>query len=239
MGLGVTACSSSPASTDDAGAGDADVDAPADATADAGNMCSAALSSVLKPVDKVSTGVVSVVSDTNGVKTVYLDASAGSFALQDQYPRTYVNLETATRVDVTDVQAPTSTGWDLAFKRPVIFTNDGDGGPGQGGLLTVAKAFDQVTAADATGTFATESFVDADCNPKTDATGEILTTMSDWYDYDQQTNTVTPKPGTTFIVRGATGKLYKVAILSFYGRPDGGTGGSQLAGEYLIEVAGL
>jgi hypothetical protein len=94
-----------------------------------------------------------------------------------------------------------------------------------------------VTAADATGKFATESFVDANCNPKTDQVGDILTTMSNWYNYDQQTNVLTPMPNMTFVIRGGTGKLYKMAILSYYGEPDGGM---QVNGAYfLLQVEAL
>jgi hypothetical protein len=200
-------------------------------------MCSAALAMFTKPIDKVSTGAVSVISMSAGVSTVYVDASAGGFGNSDTYPRVYVDLANLTRVDITDKQALTSTAWDLAIKRPVLFTNDGDGGPGMGGTLVVSKPFDQVTAADATGKFATESFVDANCNPKTDAAGDILTTMSNWYNYDQQTNILTPVPNTTYVIRGGTGKLYKMAILSYYGEPDGGM--QTLGGYYLLQVGAL
>jgi hypothetical protein len=213
-----------------AGGGDAGPDAPV-------NMCSAAIAMVTMPVDKVSTGVVSVIGMSAGVTTLYVDASAGGFAGSNSFPRVYVDLATGTRVDITDKQALTSTAWDLAIKRPVLYTNDGDGGPGMGGTLILTKPFDQVTAADAKGTFATEHFVDAQCNPKMDPAGDILTTMSNWYNYDQQTNVLTPMPGTTYILRGGAGKLYKMAILSYYGEPDGGMG--TLGAYYILQVGAL
>ena len=107
-----------------------------------------------------------------------------------------------------------------------------------GQSLFVSKAFDQVTMADAMGkTFALEHFVDQDCNAQMDATGAILTTFDGWYNYNQQTMFVSPKPNTAFIVRGATGKLYKVAILNYYSLPDGGTG--MAGGFYTLKVAAL
>lgn len=217
-----------------------DSSTPDDAQTDAGidapvNACSAVITSLLKPLDQVSTGAVSIVSQAGSTKTLYIDATAGGFGMQDSYPRVYVNLDTGTRVDITDKQAATSTAWDLAFKRPVIFTNDGDGGVGQGGSVIVAKAFDQVTSADAVG-FSLESFVDKDCNPKTDPTGDILTTMSTWYDYNQQTMQLTPK-ATTYVIRGGTGKLFKLAFLSYYATADGGMGNA--GANYLVKVAGL
>lgn len=192
---------------------------------------------LLKPVASVSTGVVSVVSNAGGVATLYVDASAGGFGNSDTSPRVYINLGSLMRVDITDKDAPTSKAWDLAIKRPVLFTNDGDGGVGKGGTLVVAKAFDQVTSADAMGTFATEAFVDANCNPKMDAAGDVQTTFTNWYNYNQATNALAPKPNTTYVVRGATGTLYKVGIKSYYGLPNGSTG--TVGAYYLLEVGAL
>ncbi len=204
------------------------------------SMCTAAVEQLLEPVDMVSSGVVNTLSDTGGVKTLYVDATAGGIMPAKPHPRLYVNLGTATRVQVSDVGARTSTGWDLALKRVVLFTNDGDGGPGMGGSLSVNKPFEQVTAADAMGqSFTTESFVDADCNPMMDPIGEVLTSMSNWYDYDQQTNLVTPAPNTTWIIRGGTGKLYKLAIDSYYSLPDGTMGMEPASGHYKLRVAAL
>lgn len=216
--------------------------APDQAAADggdaAGPMCTAAIEAALKPISTVSTGAVMVLSDVGGVKTLYVDASAGGINAQDMNPRIYLSLDGATKVAVTDAMARTSTMWDLALKRPILFTNSGDAGPGTGGTLFVGKAFDQVTAADAAGKmFAVEHFVDAACVQQTDATGALLTTFDGWYDYDQQTNAVTPKPNTTLIVRGATGKLFKLAVLNYYSTPDGGTG--MAGGIYTLKVAAL
>jgi hypothetical protein len=61
--------------------------------------------------------------------------------------------------------------------------------------------------------------------------------MSNWYNYDQQTNVLTPMPNMTFVVRGGTGKLYKMAILSYYGEPDGGMQAN--GAYYLLQVEAL
>lgn len=201
------------------------------------NMCTSAIAQFSKPVDMVSTGTVSIISDMNGVKTLYIDASAGGIPNMDSNPRIYVNLETGTRVDVTDLSARKSTAWDLALKRVYLFTNSADGGPGAGGSIFLGKPFDQVTKADIPMTLATEHFVDMDCNPLMDATGGLLTTFDGWYDYDQMTHIPTPKPNTTFIVRGGTGKMYKLAILSYAAAPDGGQG--MATGFFSLKVAAL
>lgn len=234
--LFVAGCSS-PSTGSDAGM-DAGTEAssPMDAAEGGGGACSAVVKQLLTPVDMVSTRDVLILADSGGVKTVYVDGSAGGFMPTEA--RVYVKLATATRVDITDTQAATSMDWDLAFKRYVIFQNSGDAGPGMGGTLAVSKAFDQVTMADATGkTLLAEQFTDKDCNPITDMLGGVNTTMSTWYDYDMQTMAVTPKANVTYVIRSASGVLYKLAIQSYYATPDGGT--SMSGAHYLLKVAAL
>ena len=202
-----------------------------------GSACTAAREQTLKPVATVSTGEVKTLSDAGGVKTIFVDASAGGAQAAATNPRVYLSLETATRVDVSDVDAATSTAWDLAVKRPVLFANSGDGGSGQGGAVLVAKPFDAVTAADgAAATFTPESFFDADCKAKVDQTGAVKTSFDGWYDYDQATNHLTPKT-STWIVKGGTGKLFKVQITSYYANPDGTEG--MAGGRYTLKIGAL
>lgn len=233
----ITACSSSSttgvAAASDAGDTDAEI---ADAGGGAGTMCTSARNQLLTPVAKVSKGVVSVASTSGATKVLYVDASAGGLNGGATNPRVYVNLETASRVDLTDTAAFTSADWDLALKRTTIYSNSGDAGVGMGGAVQIAKAFAQVTKADASGVKA-ESFFDDQCTAKTDPIGGPLSPFSDWYDYDQATNIPTPKPDVTYVVRGGTGKLFKVAITSYTGLPDGGMGST--TGFFLLEVAAL
>lgn len=203
-----------------------------------GNSCTAAKEQLLKPIASVSTGDVTVLADASGIKTVYVDGSAGGTQASSTNPRLYLNLETANKVSVTDKTAETSTGWDLSIKRPILFTNSGDGGSGQGGAVFLAGIdFDGVTAADATGkTFAKERFFDADCNPQVDQTGAAKTSFDGWYDYNQSNNQLTPKTGT-WLVKGGTGKLFKLEIRSYYATPDGGVG--QAGGRYTLRIGAL
>lgn len=218
----------------DGGDGDA-AQGPADAAA---ASCTAAAEQLLKPIDKIATAEVKVISDVNGVKTLYVDGSGGGPNNASKNPRVYVDLTAGARVDVTDKSAGASMAWDLSFKRTVIFTNSGDGGPGKGGGAVVRKAFDAVTVGDADAAkTVTEAFFDEECNPQLDPIGAPATTFSDWYDYDEATNIPTPKPANTFIVKGGTGKRFKVAITSFAGAADGGTGAS--TGFFLLKVAPL
>ncbi|CAN5450678.1 hypothetical protein BH09MYX1_BH09MYX1_11090 [soil metagenome] len=215
-----------------------DVATPKDAGVDAPASCTAAKETLLKPIDSISTGEVTILGDTGGVRTLFVDATAGGSQGAATNPRIYVDLATGQRVDVTDKTAHTSTAWDLAIKRPVFFTNGGDGGPGTGGAAFLdGKDFATVVAADATGkTFSPESFFESDCTPKLDATGAVKTSFDGWYDYDQQKNALSPHPGT-FLVKGPTGKLYRLRIKGYYATADGGVGPS--GGRYLLDVAPL
>lgn len=206
------------------------------ASADAGPSCSAALNALLKPVASVSSGVVTNLGTVDGVTTLHIDATAGGSQAAAQNPRIYINLATKAAVAVTDETAPAATTWDLALKRPILFTNSGEAGAGLGGARFVTKDFAAVTAADA-APLAREDFVTETCEARVDATGAVLTTFDGWYDYNPATNGLTPKAGT-WIVGGADGtSRYKLKIRSYYANVDGtdGTAG----GRYLLDVAPL
>ncbi|MEA2753550.1 MAG: hypothetical protein QOI41_7693 [Myxococcales bacterium] len=241
------ACSSTTNTTGTADAGTSSGELPLDGSSggeaaasdggSGGTSCTSARDQLLVPINKVSTGTVSVVSDNAGTKTLYVDASAGGLNNAIKNPRIYVDLAAGTRVDVTDTNAPMSTAWDLALKRDRIFTNSGDAGIGTGGAAQIAKTFSSVAAAEANAEpLFTEKFFDADCNPQLDMTSAVATTFSDWYDYDQVTHIPTPKD-VTYVVRGGTGTKYKVAIKAYDGSPDGGKGAA--TGFYILEVSAL
>ena len=203
-----------------------------------GASCTAARAQQLGPVDAVSSGAVRVLSDDGVVMTLLIDARAGGTPQASKNPFIYVNLETGTRVDVTDVDAAESIEWDLAIKRPVLFTNGGDGGPGTGGAVFLPGAeFEAVTRADAErATYATESFFDAECAAQVDARGDLRTSFSGWYDYEMATHKVTPKAGA-WLVRGAAGALFKVRIVTFAADAEGREGGA--TGRYVLQTVTL
>lgn len=231
------ACSSSTSSGTPAPGADVPETSTEDATT-GGTQCTKARDDLLLPIDKTSTGEVSVVSDSNGTKTLYVDASAGGVggaALKN--PRIYIDLAAGTKVSVTDKSAPASAAWDLAMKRDVIFTNSGDSGIGQGGAIQLDKAFASVSNADANAAaLEKERFFDGECNPQLDPTGAPSTTFSDWYAYDATTHIPAPKE-VTYVVRGGSGKKYKVGVVSYSGAPDGGT--SSKTGAYVLKVTAL
>ncbi len=246
LGCSSSSGGTSPASdsgTADLGA-DVAVDTGSDAATDVpidtgGSVCTSARDTALGPIDKVSSGAVTTLSDTGGVKTLFIDASAGGVDAAKNNPWVYVDLATGTRVDLTDKASYTAANWDLALKRPILHTNSGDGGPGGGGAaMLTSKAFDTITVADASSaTFKTESWFDSDCVLQVDAIGSVKTSFDGWYAYDSATTKVTPKAGSVWLVRGSKGDFYKVELQSYYSNADGtdGTAG----GRYKLRYAAL
>lgn len=234
------ACSSSNGGASSSSGG---TDAGGDVDVPVGTQCSAARAAALPPINKVSTGTVSVLGESGGAKKIYVDASAGGFQAASKNPRLYLNLERAERVDVNDAAALESTDWDLALKRVTIYTNSGDGGPGVGGAVAVLKDFASVTAADA-AKLGPEKFFDENCELQKEQLGGPFTTFSSpppfgWYDYDDATMIPSPRPGVTYVVKGGSGKLYKLAVRAYDALPDGGSRNNMSTGFFVLEVAPL
>ena len=201
------------------------------------NGCSAARAQLLGAVATVSAGRVELVSERDGVKTLYVDATAGGQNGVTTHPWTFIALGDGTKAAVDDVTSLESTGWDLAFKRALIYSNGGEGGPGDGAAAFLDKDFAQVTSADLIGVdFISEKFFDDDCNPFIDITGAAATSFSTWYDYDSASHVLSPVPGT-WLVRGATGSYFKLRFESYYATPSGGMGST--AGAYLLQIGAL
>jgi len=230
----VAACSSSPLDTNSAGSAGSVGSSGGSTFVD---NCSAARAQQLGAIDSVSTGAVQLLSNTAGVKTLYVDATAGGQNGATTHPWIFIALGDATKASVTDVTSVQSLGWDLAIKRALIYTNGGEGGPGQGASAFVDKDFASVTSADATSAeFYSEKFFDADCNPVVDLTGAASTSFSTWYAYDEASHVLSPVSGT-WLVKGATGKLFKLRFKSYYATPSGGMGSA--GGAYLLEIGAL
>ncbi len=202
--------------------------------------CTTARNTALGPVDEVSTGAVTILSDVGGIKEVFVDASAGGFQMASTNPAVYIDLDAAMRVDITDPAAFDDSAWDIALKRVSIRNNSEHAGAGDGAAAFLAGAvFADVDLADATGAMLEEeAWFDDMCNWPMDQTGSLITTMSEWYDYNPQTMTVAPKDGV-YVLRGADGTSYfKVQIVDYYAEPDG-TPGGLVSGRYVLRIATL
>ena len=231
------ACSSSPITADPSGGAGSGAGGGGGGP-EFDNTCSAARAQLLGSIETVSSGEVTVLGEAAGVTTLYVNATAGGTANAPMNPWTFISLGNAARVEVNDVTSLGSTAWDLALKRALIYTNDGDGGPGTGGAVMLEKDFADVTSADAASAdFGTETFFDAECTPSIDITGAVYTSFASWYSYDDATHVLTPVPETTWLVRGGTGKIYKLRFQSYYSTPTGGT--SMAGGGYLVDFEAL
>lgn len=202
------------------------------------SACNAALRQSLSLVDEVSTASVAQLDEANGERTLYVDASVGGLNGQDTHPWVYLKLATGEAVAVTDLEALSSTAWDLAFKRSMVRTNGGDSGPGKGGAIRVALPWGNVDATTlGDKTLPTESWFDADCMLERDASGNLITTFSGWSEYDEATHVLSAAPDVVFLTAAADGALYKVAVLDYYSTPSGSHG--SVSGRYKIRIAPL
>src|SRR6187551_3589709 len=96
----VAACSSSPLDTNSAGSAGSVGSSGGSTFVD---NCSAARAQQLGAIDSVSTGAVQLLSNTAGVKTLYVDATAGGQNGATTHPWIFIALGDATKASVTDV----------------------------------------------------------------------------------------------------------------------------------------
>ena len=200
------------------------------------NACSGALKQSAGLVDEVAATQVAVLERAGAELTLFVDATAGGADAKG--PWIYLSLADGSKQDLTDFEALASTAWDLAFKRATIRTNGGDSGPGRGGSFRVALPWDSVNASTlGDRSVPTEKWFDEECNLTVDeSTGSLITTFSGWDEYDQATHVLTPADAV-YLTQGASGALYKVAILDYYADPDGGSG--RTSARYKLRVAAL
>ena len=169
-----------------------------------------------RPVAIVSTGDVTPTADGD-VTTAVIDATAGGLPNAADNPYIYVDLASGAKVDIDDVDALSSSEWDLAFKRSSIRSNGGDSGPGMVAVAVVAAAsLDEVTAAPADGEFAIDDWTDESCQLVALPFQEPNTAFGEWYDYDLGSHVVTPKP-EVHVIRSRSGDLFKLQLESYYG----------------------
>lgn len=199
------------------------------------SMCSAALRQAVSLVDEVATTRVDVLESSAAELTLYVDATAPQGP--DKSPWVYISLATGAKLELTDLEALTSSAWDLGFKRASIRTNSGDSGPGRGGAFKVRLPWDSVDASTlGDQAVPAEHWFDDECTLIAEPVTGVVTTFSGWDEYDTVTHELTPADAV-YLTRGADGALYKLALLDFYSNPDGTTG--RIAARYRLRVAPL
>lgn len=208
----VVACSS-----DDDAAGSPDAGSGADAHVgpDAAGTCDpfAALPTQWRLIDMVATTAITAPATGE----LLIDATAGGTGAAADNPYIYVDLETGTKVDLTDVAAATSSNWDLAIKRASVRLNGGDSGPGgRTAAIVEAATLAEVTAAPPAGAFAADDWADEACAFLSTPAGEPAGVLGNWYDYNPGTHVVTPWP-EVYVIKRADGTTFKLRVITYYG----------------------
>lgn len=140
---------------------------------------------------------------TDGVYETWLDATS----MVEWY---HLDLETGRAVTEN---IATDTTWDLAIQRFKLLTNGGVSGPGSVGVARVMSSFDALEVAPADGYIA--DVADGDDRDDTDDSA-FTNGTDDWYSYDLNTHTLTPRADLTYVVRTTEGGYFKVQILGYY-----------------------
>jgi hypothetical protein len=96
--------------------------------------------------------------------------------------------------------------WDLGFRGTTLIVNGGNSGPGQGGAIVQTGLFNDIVTAPETG-YAVDS-----------PTAKAIPTGSGngWYNYDGNTNLISPIAGKVLLIRTGDGKYAKAEIISYY-----------------------
>jgi hypothetical protein len=182
-----------------------------------------------RPIPLVSTGLVTVTT-TGGVTSGTIDATAGGLMGSADNPYIYIDLQAGTKVAINDLDARSSTAWDIMLKRASLRVNSGDSGTG-GRKLAVVPAADlaAVTAAPPSG-YTVDDFADASCMLVTLPAGEPTSAFGEWYNYDPNTHVVTPK-SEVYVLERPDGSHTALRIVTYYRSPQTMMGG----GFYTVE----
>jgi len=192
-------------------------DAPAPDAPAPGCDPATVLPSNYRPIAAISAGAVQVTTTAN-VTAGTIDATAGGLDASADNPYIYVDLKAGAKVAITDLQARTSTAWDIALKRSSLRLNSGDSGSGNRELAVVqAATLAEVTTAPASG-YATDDFTTADCMFDGEAFGEPRSAFGEWYNYDDATHMPSPK-AEVYVIKRGDGSRTALRITAYYGDP--------------------
>ena len=162
-----------------------------------------------------SAGAVQVTSAAD-VTSGTIDATAGGLVGAADNPYIYIDLRGGTKVAVNDLDARTSTTWDIALKRSSLRVNGGDSGAGGRQLaVTQAATLDAVTAGPSAG-YVADDFTTADCKLDSIPGGEPRSAFGEWYNYDVDTHAVTPK-SEVYVIERNNGTRTAFRVVTYYG----------------------
>lgn len=163
-------------------------------------------------------------SETGGVFTATIDASAGGIQEVANNPFVYLNLQTGEQVEITDFESLQDTTWHIAFKRTMIRINGGDSGPGGLEMGKVSGSTVQSASVADVSVWETDLSFDEDCAPYVDPIGQVIAAINflnidnpsgsaSWYNY---AGGVSPTEGDVYVLRDpASGAAFSWEIVSW------------------------
>ena len=148
---------------------------------------------------------------------VVLDASFGGPANAAQTSYAYLDLDTATVLELSDAEALSNAEWDVAFNRSLVRLNGGDSGPGQLSLTRVdSTTWEDASAPTDATPWDQDDVIDEQCERVTFGQGFLKTAFGQWYDYDFVTHEVSVIEDTVFFVHdGASDTVTKLQIEAY------------------------
>jgi hypothetical protein len=153
-------------------------------------------------VEAVAPGDVTREALDDGSFRIVIDASQGGPANVATLSFLYVDLASGEKVDISDIEAATSTDWDLGFERAKILLNSGDSGPGRWLAARVeAESYEAIAApASDSDAWIDDTFITDTCEPLTIGRGDPATAFGVWYDYDMTTHTLGVPENTGWVL---------------------------------------
>lgn len=148
----------------------------------------------------VNAGEVTFASDAD-IQSATIDAASGGAAQAETTSYVYVDLDTAAKLELSDVDAFEDADWDIAFNRAMIRVNSGDSGPGKWMVARVDAAFAEAAPPSPQDTsWTTDTFIADDCEVQTEGMGTLTTAFGIWFDYDMSTHTTAVPENTTWVL---------------------------------------
>lgn len=215
--------------TDTAALPDAADDVEPDEDADVGvdtapveHPCHDEIVDLLPAHDTVATTQIQTEKQGEGYVT-FVDATAGGMQAAHSNPYIYFSFDTLDKVQITDLDALSSTQWHLGFKRAVMRANGGDSGPANVSVGRVTADFDSVQTVAPGVFFYVDEFIDDNCEARLDPINDPITAFTPWYDFDMESMRVTPQ-GVVFLIKLPDGSHLKMKVVDYYdpNNPDRG-----------------
>lgn len=98
--------------------------------------------------------------------------------------------------------------WDVGFRGTTIIVNGGAIRTGRGGAYVHTGTFEDLTTVPTSASFAQDQSATQLAIPTGSSVG--------WYNYNPQTNVISPIPGRVLVIRTGEGQYAKLEILSYY-----------------------